>query len=256
MPPVPHRRRRFAEVLPELRDHAACRSGRSGGGCRRAGRGGRAPGRRDDRAGPGRQVQGHSPAGRGRNGRRLRGRADSSAPPSARSRSRRCTRTCRATRRSRRASSARSAPSRSSSTRTRSRSTTSARTPTGILYIVMEFLQGKSLADALEKDGPMEPERVEKIMEQICGSLAEAHARGIVHRDLKPDNIVLVERAGKKDFVKVLDFGIAKRSKRRGQERAEAHPAGHGARHAAVHEPRAVHGQAHRRAQRHLLARR
>jgi eukaryotic-like serine/threonine-protein kinase len=83
----------------------------------------------------------------------------------------------------------------------------------GILYIVMEFLQGKSLADQLEKNGPMDPERVQKIMEQICGSLAEAHARGIVHRDLKPDNVVLVERAGKKDFVKVLDFGIAKRSK-------------------------------------------
>lgn len=83
----------------------------------------------------------------------------------------------------------------------------------GILYIVMEFLQGKSLADLLEKDGPMTPERVSHIMDQICGSLAEAHGRGIVHRDLKPDNVVLVERAGKKDFVKVLDFGIAKRSK-------------------------------------------
>jgi serine/threonine protein kinase len=83
----------------------------------------------------------------------------------------------------------------------------------GILYIVMEFLQGKSLADLLEKEGPMLPDRVAIIMEQICGSLAEAHGRGIVHRDLKPDNVVLVARAGKKDFVKVLDFGIAKRSK-------------------------------------------
>jgi len=83
----------------------------------------------------------------------------------------------------------------------------------GILYIVMEYLQGKSLADLLEKDGPMVPDRVAHIMEQICGSLAEAHGRGIVHRDLKPDNVVLIDRAGKKDFVKVLDFGIAKRSK-------------------------------------------
>jgi eukaryotic-like serine/threonine-protein kinase len=86
-------------------------------------------------------------------------------------------------------------------------------TAEGILYIVMEFLQGKSLADAIEKGGPMAPERVVNILQQVCGSLEEAHGRGIVHRDLKPDNVVLVERAGKKDFVKVLDFGIAKRSK-------------------------------------------
>jgi eukaryotic-like serine/threonine-protein kinase len=83
----------------------------------------------------------------------------------------------------------------------------------GILYIVMEFLHGKSLADQLEKQGAMAPERVVNILQQVCGSLEEAHARGIVHRDLKPDNVVLVERAGKKDFVKVLDFGIAKRSR-------------------------------------------
>ncbi len=86
-------------------------------------------------------------------------------------------------------------------------------TPDGILFIVMEFLQGKSLADTLEKDGPMQPDRVGNIIRQVCGSLEEAHASDIVHRDLKPDNIVLIERAGQKDFVKVLDFGIAKRSK-------------------------------------------
>jgi len=86
-------------------------------------------------------------------------------------------------------------------------------TEEGILYIVMEFLQGKSLADYIEKEGAMMPDRVAYIMDQVCGSLEEAHGRGIVHRDLKPDNVVLVERAGKKDFVKVLDFGIAKRSK-------------------------------------------
>jgi serine/threonine-protein kinase len=86
-------------------------------------------------------------------------------------------------------------------------------TAEGILYIVMEFLQGLSLADTLEKQGAMNPDRAGDILQQVCGSLEEAHGRGIVHRDLKPDNVVLVERAGKKDFVKVLDFGIAKRSK-------------------------------------------
>jgi eukaryotic-like serine/threonine-protein kinase len=85
-------------------------------------------------------------------------------------------------------------------------------TPDGILYIVMEFLQGRSLADLLEKEGALSPERASHVVEQVCGSLEEAHNRGIVHRDLKPDNVVLVERAGKKDFVKVLDFGIAKRA--------------------------------------------
>lgn len=82
----------------------------------------------------------------------------------------------------------------------------------GTLYLVMEFVQGKSVADILEKEGPMPPARVENIMRQVCGSLEEAHGHGIVHRDLKPDNVVLCERAGQKDWVEVLDFGIAKRS--------------------------------------------
>ena len=82
----------------------------------------------------------------------------------------------------------------------------------GTLYLVMEFVQGRSVADILEKDGPMPPARVENILRQVCGSLAEAHGHGIVHRDLKPDNVVLCERAGQKDWVEVLDFGIAKRS--------------------------------------------
>src|SRR5687767_5120572 len=65
------------------------------------------------------------------------------------------------------------------------------KTDDGTLYIVMEYVEGRSVADILEKDGPMEPSRVEKILAQVVGSLAEAHGRGIVHRDLKPDNIVL-----------------------------------------------------------------
>jgi serine/threonine-protein kinase len=83
-------------------------------------------------------------------------------------------------------------------------------TDDGILYMVMEFVQGESLASILEKKGALEPGRTQHILQQICDALGEAHALGIVHRDLKPDNIVLTERA--KDWVKVLDFGIAKRS--------------------------------------------
>ncbi len=82
----------------------------------------------------------------------------------------------------------------------------------GTLYLVMEFVQGKSVADILEKEGPMPPPRVDNILRQVCGSLEEAHGHGIVHRDLKPDNVVLTDKAGTKDWVEVLDFGIAKRS--------------------------------------------
>jgi serine/threonine-protein kinase len=84
------------------------------------------------------------------------------------------------------------------------------KTDDGILYMVMEFVQGESLASILEKKGAMDATRTSHILQQICDALGEAHSLGIVHRDLKPDNIVLTERA--KDWVKVLDFGIAKRS--------------------------------------------
>ena len=86
------------------------------------------------------------------------------------------------------------------------------KTDNGQLYIVMEYVSGRSVADWLEKDGPMQPMRVRKILEQVTGSLEEAHNLGIVHRDLKPDNVVLCDKAGQKDWVEVLDFGIAKRS--------------------------------------------
>jgi serine/threonine-protein kinase len=89
-------------------------------------------------------------------------------------------------------------------------------TPDGQLYIAMEFVQGQSLSDALQQ-GPMRPDRVLRILAQVCGSLEEAHGRGVVHRDLKPDNVILTTRAGQADFVKVLDFGIAKRSEAKDQ---------------------------------------
>jgi serine/threonine protein kinase len=85
------------------------------------------------------------------------------------------------------------------------------KTPEGTLYIVMEYIEGQSLAELL-KQGPLAPARIEKILAQICGSLHEAHELGIIHRDLKPENIILTQRASGTDFVKVLDFGIAKRT--------------------------------------------
>ncbi len=84
--------------------------------------------------------------------------------------------------------------------------------PDGHLFIVMEFVQGVSLGDALTREKHFSPERTKKILAQVVGALAEAHQRGIVHRDLKPDNVILTKRAGQEDFVKLLDFGIAKRS--------------------------------------------
>jgi serine/threonine-protein kinase len=89
-------------------------------------------------------------------------------------------------------------------------------TADGQLYIAMEYVQGQSLSAVLAQ-GPFPPDRVLRILAQVCGSLEEAHQRGIVHRDLKPDNVILTTRAGQPDFVKVLDFGIAKRSEAKDQ---------------------------------------
>jgi eukaryotic-like serine/threonine-protein kinase len=85
-------------------------------------------------------------------------------------------------------------------------------TADGTLYIAMEFVKGHPLSEVIEKGGPLAPDRVLAITKQIAGALDEAHAQGIIHRDLKPDNIILTDRAGQADFVKVLDFGIAART--------------------------------------------
>jgi len=80
-----------------------------------------------------------------------------------------------------------------------------------LLFIVMEMLYGQSLADVVGKTKrPMNPDRAANIIRQVLVALADAHAIGVLHRDLKPDNIFLLEGEATKDFVKVLDFGIAK----------------------------------------------
>ncbi|MBM4778707.1 MAG: protein kinase, partial [Archangiaceae bacterium] len=78
-----------------------------------------------------------------------------------------------------------------------------------VVYCVMEFLQGRTLGDELDA-GPLRLERGVRIVEQLADALAAAHRVGVVHRDVKPDNIMLIERGGSKDYVKVLDFGVAK----------------------------------------------
>jgi len=83
-------------------------------------------------------------------------------------------------------------------------------TDDGIPYLVMEFVEGTDLSDVLSKEAPLKRERAFRIAAQIADALAEAHAHGIVHRDLKPANIKLCAKRDQSDFVKVLDFGIAK----------------------------------------------
>lgn len=79
----------------------------------------------------------------------------------------------------------------------------------GIVYLVMEYLRGRTLKDIVRSEGPMPLTRVVEIVRQVSGALEAAHEQGVVHRDLKSDNIMLEEATGG-DWAKVLDFGIAK----------------------------------------------
>ncbi len=83
-------------------------------------------------------------------------------------------------------------------------------TSSGSVFFVMERLEGENLSDTLEREGPMPWERARPIMLQICRALSAAHKQRIIHRDMKPDNCFRITRGGNPDFIKVLDFGIAK----------------------------------------------
>ncbi|HEV3032812.1 MAG TPA: serine/threonine-protein kinase, partial [Polyangia bacterium] len=91
----------------------------------------------------------------------------------------------------------------------------------GTLYIAMELLAGRDLAQVIRDDFPLPLPRVVRIMTQVMSALDEAHAHGVIHRDLKPSNIMLIERRGEKDFVKVCDFGIAKATTTDGKDLEE-----------------------------------
>jgi serine/threonine protein kinase len=82
--------------------------------------------------------------------------------------------------------------------------------PDGLVYIAMEFLDGKDLGEIVRSKGAMQWTEARDIVLQICRALRAAHDKGIVHRDMKPENIFLIQREGQPHFVKILDFGIAK----------------------------------------------
>ncbi|TNF35029.1 MAG: serine/threonine protein kinase [Deltaproteobacteria bacterium] len=83
-------------------------------------------------------------------------------------------------------------------------------TDDGSLYIAMEYIPGDDLATLLEREFPIDLRRLVHIFKQVCLALDEAHANGVLHRDLKPENIMVADRRNETDFVKVVDFGIAK----------------------------------------------
>ncbi len=84
------------------------------------------------------------------------------------------------------------------------------RTPEGVFYYAMEYLDGINLEELIREYGPLPEGRVIFLLRQVCGSLAEAHGIGLIHRDIKPANMIVSQRGGMADVVKLLDFGLVK----------------------------------------------
>jgi eukaryotic-like serine/threonine-protein kinase len=99
-------------------------------------------------------------------------------------------------------------------------------TAEGTRYIVMELLEGRDLATHLAQNGPMAPGDVAAVIAQVAKALARAHKAGIIHRDVKPENIFLCDADGGDLFVKVLDFGIAKREQQAVSKTSTGHVVG------------------------------